>query len=41
MNRRSFFEMLGVSSVALGLSRVASAQSGADAEERLQELGLT
>lgn len=41
MNRRSFFEMLGVSSVALGLSRAASAQSGADAEERLQELGLT
>ena len=40
MNRRSFFEMLGVASVALGLSKSASAQSGSNAEARLKELGL-
>ncbi len=39
MNRRSFFEMLAVASVALGLSKTAKAQSGA--ETRLRELGLT
>ena len=40
MNRRSFFEMLGVASVALGLSK-AAAQSGSGAEARLKEFGLT
>ncbi|MDX1406184.1 MAG: RidA family protein [Woeseiaceae bacterium] len=38
MNRRSFFEMAGIASVALGLNRAASAQSGAEA--RLHELGI-
>lgn len=41
MNRRSFFEMLGVASVALGLSKTAAAQAGSGAEARLRELGLT
>ena len=41
MNRRSFFEMLGVASVALGLSKTATAQSGSGAEARLRDLGLT
>jgi enamine deaminase RidA (YjgF/YER057c/UK114 family) len=41
MNRRSFFEMLGVASVVLGLSKTAAAQSGSAAEARLKELGLT
>ena len=41
MNRRLFFETVGVASVALGLSKAASAQSGTDAEARLRELGLT
>ena len=41
MNRRSFFEMLGVASVALGLTRTVTAQSGSGAETRLRELGLT
>jgi hypothetical protein len=41
MNRRSFFEILGVASVALGLSKAAAAQSGSSAEARLKELGLT
>jgi enamine deaminase RidA (YjgF/YER057c/UK114 family) len=41
MNRRSFFEMLGVASMALGLSKAAPAQSGSAAESRLRELGLT
>ncbi len=41
MNRRSFFEMLGVASVALGLTKSATAQSGSGAEARLKELGIT
>jgi enamine deaminase RidA (YjgF/YER057c/UK114 family) len=41
MNRRLFFETLGVASVALGLSKAAKAQAGNDAEARLKELGLT
>ena len=41
MNRRSFFEMLAVASVALGLSKTTKAQSGTGAEARLRELGLT
>ena len=40
MNRRSFFEMMGVASVALGLSKAASAQAGSGAEARLKELGI-
>ncbi len=40
MNRRSFFEMMGVASVALGLTKSASAQSGSGAEARLKELGI-
>ncbi len=31
MNRRSFFEMLGVAAVALGLSKTASGQTAARA----------
>jgi enamine deaminase RidA (YjgF/YER057c/UK114 family) len=41
MNRRTFFEMLGVASVALGLTKTAAAQSDSGAEARLKELGLT
>jgi enamine deaminase RidA (YjgF/YER057c/UK114 family) len=41
MNRRSFFEMLGVASVALGLSKTAAAQPASGAEARLRELGLS
>jgi len=41
MNRRSLFEMLGVASLALGLSKTATAQSGSGVEARLRELGLT
>ena len=41
MNRRSFFETLGVVSVALGLSKAAPAQSGGSIDARLKELGLT
>ncbi len=41
MNRRSFFEILGAASVALGLSKNAAGQSAAGAEARLVELGLT
>jgi enamine deaminase RidA (YjgF/YER057c/UK114 family) len=41
MNRRSFFEILGAASVALGLSKTAAAQAGPGAEARLRELGLT
>lgn len=41
MNRRSFFEMLGAASVALGLTKSAAAQSGTGAEARLKELGIT
>ncbi len=41
MNRRSFFEMLGVAAVALGLSKTASGQTASRAEARLKELGLT
>ena len=40
MNRRSFFEMLGVASVALGLSKTTSAQSSGRIASRLEELGL-
>ncbi|HSS65285.1 MAG TPA: RidA family protein [Gammaproteobacteria bacterium] len=40
MNRRSFFEMLGVASVALGLSKSAPAQSLTGAEARIRALGL-
>ena len=41
MNRRTFFEMIGAASVALGLSKAASAQAGSGAEARIIELGLT
>lgn len=41
MNRRSFIEILGVASVALGLSKTTAGQSAAAAEARLVELGLT
>ncbi len=41
MNRRSFFEILGIASVALGFTKSATAQSGSGAEARLKELGLT
>lgn len=41
MNRRLFFESLGAASIALGLSKAASAQAGSDAEARLKTLGLT
>jgi len=41
MNRRLFFETLGVAAVALGLSKAASGQAGSGAEARLRELGLT
>lgn len=41
MNRRTFFEMLGVASVALGFTRSAPAQSGSGVEARLQELGIS
>lgn len=40
MNRRSFFEMLGVASVVLGITKSATAQSGRDVETRLRELGI-
>ena len=40
MNRRSFFEMLGIASVALGLSKTTGAQSGGRIAARLDELGL-
>ncbi len=40
MNRRSFFEIAGITSVVLGLSRSAAAQSGSGAEARVRELGL-
>lgn len=40
MNRRTFFETLGIASVALGLTKTASAQSGANVESRLKELGI-
>lgn len=46
MNRRSFIEVLGTTSVALGLAKSAQAQSGAaaegsSAEDKLRAMGLT
>lgn len=41
MNRRSFFEMLGAAAMALGFTKLASAQSGRGVEARLKELGVT
>lgn len=41
MNRRTFFETLAIASVALGLMKSTSAQSGSGVEARLKELGIT
>lgn len=40
MNRRSFFELLGIASMVLGVTRSASAQSATGVEARLKALGL-
>ena len=40
MNRRSFFELAGAASVALGLTRTAAASESHNAEARLKALGL-
>lgn len=40
MNRRSFFEMLGSASVALGLARSAPAAAPQRVEDKLQSLGI-
>ena len=40
MNRRSFFEMLGTASVALGLAKTASAAESGAAEAKLKSLGI-
>ncbi len=40
MNRRTFFETLGIASVALGFTKSAVAQSGTKTEARLKELGI-
>ncbi|MGB5246506.1 MAG: RidA family protein [Woeseia sp.] len=40
MDRRSFFEMLGAASVALGISSAAAARSGRKINARLDELGI-
>lgn len=40
MNRRSFVELLGVASVAAGLSGAAKAQQNSGAEARIKSLGL-
>lgn len=41
MDRRTFFEMLGTASVALGLGNRAVHAAGHSAEDKLRELGLT
>ncbi len=40
MNRRSFFELAGALSVALGVSKAASAQASHDVERKLEAMGL-
>lgn len=40
MDRRSFFEMLGAASVAMGLSTAATAKSRQRVSQRLTELGI-
>ncbi len=40
MNRRSFFEWIGATSVALGLTGGRAAASGRRIDERLRELGI-
>jgi enamine deaminase RidA (YjgF/YER057c/UK114 family) len=40
MNRRTFFEMLGAASAALGLAAPASAKSGGRVSRRLAELNI-
>ena len=41
MNRRSFFEMLGTASVALGLAKSAASAESYDVEGKLEAMGLT
>jgi len=41
MNRRSFFELAGAASIAVGLSKAASAQTSHDVEAKLEAMGLT
>lgn len=41
MNRRSFFELAGAASVALGLAKAAGAQSSHDVEGKLRRMGLS
>ena len=40
MNRRSFFELAGAMSVALGVSKAASAQTSHNVEGKLKSMGL-
>jgi enamine deaminase RidA (YjgF/YER057c/UK114 family) len=40
MNRRSFFEMMGTASVALGLAKTASAAETSGAEANLKSMGI-
>jgi enamine deaminase RidA (YjgF/YER057c/UK114 family) len=40
MDRRTFFEMLGAASVALGLTTTAAAKSRSNVKQRLTELGI-
>lgn len=41
MNRRSFFEMLGTASVALGIAKTAAGAGTQAAEDKLKALGIT
>jgi enamine deaminase RidA (YjgF/YER057c/UK114 family) len=41
MNRRSFFEMLGTASVALGIAKTAAGAETHAAEDKLKAMGLT
>ena len=41
MNRRSFFELAGAASIAVGLSKAASAQDSHNVEAKLESMGLT
>jgi enamine deaminase RidA (YjgF/YER057c/UK114 family) len=41
MNRRSFFEMLGTASVALGFAKTATAATSHAVEDKLKSMGLT
>lgn len=41
MNRRSFFELAGAMSVALGVTRAAKAQASHNVESKLEDMGLT